>query len=126
MSKQKLVWKKKPEAEDCRGALSFLLLIYPDARARRLLASFRKAKSVEHAAKDLLRAAGLPLLPREDAHVEEDLTRIRKGKDLAPVLLVRGDMLQGVPLVVADGYHRICAICYYDENAPIACRLVSA
>jgi hypothetical protein len=90
------------------------------------LASFRKAKSVEHAAKDLLRAAGLPLLPREDAHVEEDLTRIRKGKDLAPVLLVRGDMLQGVPLVVADGYHRICAICYYDENAPIACRLVSA
>jgi hypothetical protein len=126
MSKQKLVWKKKPEAEDYRGALSFLLLIYPDARARRLLASFRKAKSVEHAAKDLLRAAGLPLLPREDAHVEEDLTRIRKGKDLAPVLLVRGDMLQGVPLVVADGYHRICAICYYDENAPIACRLVSA
>jgi hypothetical protein len=27
---------------------------------------------------------------------------------------------------VADGYHRICAICYYDENAPIPCRLVSA
>ena len=37
-----------------------------------------------------------------------------------------GDMGQGVPLVVADGYHRICAICYYDESAPIPCRLVSA
>jgi len=126
MSKQKLVWKKKPEAEDYQGALSFLLLIYPDAKARRLLASFRKAQTVEHAAKDLLRAANLPLLSREDSHVDEDLTRIRKGKELAPVLLVRGDMTRGVPLVVGDGYHRICAICYYDEDAPIRCRLVSA
>lgn len=125
MSKQKLVWKKKPEAEDYEGARNFLLLIYSDAKVRRLLQMFHKAKTVEHAAKDLLRASNLDLLPREDAHVEEDLARIRKGKDLAPVLLVRGDMTQGVPLIVADGYHRICAICYYDESAPIACRLVS-
>ena len=107
MSKQKLVWKKKPEAQDYKGALSFLLLIYPDAKAHRLLQLFRKAKTVEHAAKDLLRAGNLPLLSREDPHVEADLMRIRKGKDLPPVLLVRGDMGQGVPLVVADGYHRI-------------------
>jgi hypothetical protein len=126
MSKQKLVWKKKPEAEDYKGALSFLQLIYADAKARRLLQLFRKAKTIEHAAKDLLRAANLPLLPLEEPHVEADLTRISKGKDLPPVLLVRGDMTQGVPLVVADGYHRICAICYYDESAPIPCRLVSA
>jgi hypothetical protein len=126
MSKQKLVWKNKPEAEDYAGSLSFLLLIYADAKARRLLRMFRKAKSVEHAAKDLLRAANLPLLPRENPHVEEDLMRINKGKGLPPVLLVRGDMTKGVPLVVADGYHRICAICYYDESAPIPCRLVSA
>jgi hypothetical protein len=126
MSKHKLVWKKKPEAEDYEGALSFLLLIYPELTARGLLRSFRKAKTVEHAAKDLLRAAGLPLLAREDTHVEEDLARIHKGKDLPPVLLVRGDMTQAVPLVVADGYHRICAIWYYDESAPIPCRLVSA
>ena len=56
-------------------------------------------------------------------HVAEDLSRIRKGKALAPVLLIRGDMSKNVPLVVADGYHRICAICYYDEDAPIACRV---
>jgi hypothetical protein len=126
MSKRKLVWKKKPEAEDYDGALNFLLLIYPEAKARRLLRSFRKTKTVARAAKDLLRAGNLPLLPRENPHVEEDLTRIHKGKGLAPVLLVRGEMTRGVPLVVADGYHRICAICYYDESAPIPCRLVSA
>jgi hypothetical protein len=126
MAKQKLVWKKRPEAEDYEGALSFLMLIYPDAKARSLLRLFRKAKCVEHAAKDLLRASNLPLLPRENPHIEEDLTRIHKGKGLPPVLLVRGDMNQGVPLVVADGYHRICAICYFDESAPIPCLLVSA
>ena len=123
MSKQKPSWKKKPEAEDYQGALQFLQLIYPERTARRLLRAYPKAKTVEHAAKDLLRASKLPLLLREDPHVDEDLTRIRKGKELAPVLLVRGDMTKNVPLVVADGYHRICAICYYDENAPIPCRV---
>jgi hypothetical protein len=126
MSKQKLVWNKKPEAEDYQGALNFLLLIYSDAKAHRLLRLFHRAKTIEHAAKDLLRGSNLPLLSREDPHVEADLTRIRKGKNLSPVLLIRGDMTQGVPLVVADGYHRICAICYFDESAPIPCRLVSA
>jgi hypothetical protein len=108
MSKQKLIWKKQPEPGDYAGALKFLMLIYADSKARRLLRGLSKSKNVEHAAKDLLRASNLPLLPREEAHVEEDLTRIRKGKSLAPVLL------------------RICAICYYDENAPIPCRLASA
>ena len=84
MSKQKPICKKKPDAEDYEGALSFLSLIYPDAKAHRLLRLFRKAKTVEHAAKDLLRASNLPLLSREEAHVEADLTRIRKGKDLSP------------------------------------------
>jgi len=43
-----------------------------------------------------------------------------------PPLLIRGDMSKGVPLIVADGYHRICAICYFDESAPIPFRMVSA
>lgn len=125
MSKQRLQWKKQPEAEDYDGALSFLLLIYPDDKSAQLLRALRRAKTSEHAAKDLLRASDLPLLARDEPHVDEDLKRIHKGKPLAPVLLVRGDMSKGVPLIVADGYHRICAICYYDESAPIRCRMVN-
>jgi hypothetical protein len=34
-------------------------------------------------------------------------------------------MTLGIPLTVADGYHRICAVCYFDEDAPVSCRLVS-
>ena len=86
-------------------------------------ARLRNAKLVGRAAKDLLRAARLPLLPSDESHVEADLKRIHKGKALAPVLLVRDDIATGLPLMVADGYHRICAVCYYDESAPVLFRL---
>jgi hypothetical protein len=125
MSKEQIVWKKKPEPEDYQGALSFLTLIFPDAKSKSLLRALHKTENIERAAKDLLRAAGLPLLARDEPHVDEDLKKIHKGKALAPVLLVRGDMSKGVPLIVADGYHRICAICYYDESAPIPCRMAN-
>jgi hypothetical protein len=125
MAKEQIVWKKKSEPQDYEGALNFLTLIFPAAKSKSLLRALHKTENIERAAKDLLRAAGLPLLPRDEPHVDEDLKRIHKGKPLAPVLLVRGDMSKGAPLIVADGYHRICAICYYDESAPIPCRMAS-
>ena len=89
-------------------------LLYSDAA--KLLRALREAKTSEYPAKDLLRASDWPLLPRDEPHVDADLKRIHKGKPLAPILLIRGTMTQGVPLTVADGYHRICAICYYDAQ----------
>lgn len=82
-------------------------------------------RPVEHVAKDLLRASGLPLLPRGEARVDDDLKKLRRGEPLAPVLLVQGDLSRQRALVVADGYHRICAICHHDEDAPVRCRVVT-
>ncbi len=123
MTKPKLKWAEKGEAQDFDAAVKFLSLLCLDSKAKALVKSLRNAKLVEHAAKDLLRAAQLPLLPRDELHVDEDLKRIHKGKALAPVLLIRGDMANGLPTIVADGYHRICAVCYFDESAPIPCRI---
>ncbi len=123
MSKEKLVWKKAPERADYAAALAFLSLIFRAPRARALVRALRAAPVSERSAKDLLRASGLPLLPREESRVREDLKRIDKGKPLPQVFLVRGDMAKGMPLIVADGYHRICAVCYYDEHAPVAVRM---
>ena len=123
MSKPKLKWAEKGENEDFDAAERYLSLLCSDAKAATLVKSLRNAKLAEHAAKDLLRAAHLPLLPSDKSHVSEDLKRIQKGKPLAPVLLVRGDIATGLPLIVADGYHRICAVCYFDESAPIPCRI---
>lgn len=123
MSKPKLEWAERAEVDDLDAAVNYLSLLCSDTKAAALVKSLRNSKLVEHEAKDLLRAAQLPLLPRDESHVDEDLKRIRKGKALAPVLLVRGDLASGRPLIIADGYHRICAVYYFDESAPVRCRI---
>jgi len=125
VSKSELKWSEKDEDADFDAAFKFLSLLCSDRKANALVKSLRGSKLLEHAAKDLLRAAQLPLLPSDESHVSEDLKRIQKGKALAPVLLVRGDLASGLPLVVADGYHRICAVCYFDESAPVCCRIAN-
>ena len=123
MSKSKLKWSEKEEDADFDAAFKYLSLLCSDRKAHALVKSLRTMKPIEHAAKDLLRAAQLPLLPRDEPHVDEDLKRIQKAKALAPVLVIRGDVAIGIPLIVADGYHRICAIVYFDESAPVRCRI---
>lgn len=124
MGKPKLKWAETGEAADFAAAVQYLSLLCPEKKANALVKSLHNSKPLDHAAKDLLRAAQLPLLPRDDPHVDEDLKRIQKGKPLAPVLLIRGDVATGLPLIVADGHHRICAVCYFDESAPVRCRIV--
>lgn len=124
MSKSELNWSESEEGQDFKAAFKFLSLLCSERKANALVESLRGAKVVDHAAKDLLRAAQLPLLPRDEPHVDDDLKRIQKDKPLAPVLLIRGDLASGLPLMVADGYHRICAVVYFDESAPVRCRIV--
>ena len=119
------IWKEGPEAHDFPAAFDYLTLLVEEPLARKLVARLRKAPTVHKKAKDLLRASRLALLPRDNFHVASDLRKIKKRKALSPVLLVRGNAALDLPLVVADGYHRICASWYRDENIPIACRIVS-
>jgi hypothetical protein len=123
MAKGRVRWGP-PAAKDYAAAHSYLSLVFPAAHTARLVRALRRAKPVSHAAKDLLRASGLTLLPPEEARVAADLKRIHKGKPLVPVLLVQGDLQRGIALTVADGYHRICAVYHFDEDAPIHCLLV--
>ena len=125
MSKPKIEWKKEPEAEDYDGVKNFLTLICSDAEAVQLIQHLRESDTIHRATKDLLRAAELPLLDQSDPIVSEDLKRIHKGKALAPVLLVRGEIKKGNPLIIADGYHRICAVYSCDESASIPCRMAT-
>jgi len=39
--------------------------------------------------------------------------------------MVRGDLMSGRSLVIADGYRRMCAACHADEDSPVAVVLVS-
>ncbi len=120
------LWVSRPARKDYEGAFRFLCLLVDPRHAKRLIARLREAAPAKHAAKDVLRASGLALLPRDESHVAIDLKRIKKGKRISPVLLLRGDIATGMPLIIADGYHRICAVYHYDEDSMVECRIVSA
>ena len=95
----------------------------PPARAKRVVRRLRATAPVRRKAKDLLRASRLPVLPPDNFDVARDLKKVKEGKGLSPVLLVRGQLASEVPLTVADGYHRICASYHLDEDAGIPCRI---
>ena len=117
-------WSEEPDEHDYPAAASYLSLICDPTEVRRLVTALKAAPIVHHQAKDLLRASGLALLPTDNFHVASDLTKVAHGERLSPVLLMRGDFRRGVPLWVADGYHRVCASYHLDENAEIPCHLV--
>ncbi|MFI9507428.1 hypothetical protein [Nocardia sp. NPDC052566] len=116
-------WKDEPEDHDYPAAADYLeLLAEPDV-VDAVVARLREAPIVHKKAKDILRAAQLELLSAENSHVRRDLIKINNGKALSPVLLVRGDFRTGTPMVIADGYHRVCAIHWADENIAIPAKI---
>jgi hypothetical protein len=117
------VWKEDPDDHDFPAAGDFLSLLFSEVVSAALVEQLRIASTVRRRANDLLRASRLSLLPSDDPEVERDLKRVAKGDSLSPVLLVRGQASAGVPLIVADGYHRICASYYLTEDAEIPCRI---
>ena len=119
-------WKNEPEAHDFPAAADYLSLLLAPHLVARVVTLLEEAETTRHKAKDLLRASNLPLLGVDNPHVASDLERVRRGERLSPVLLVRGSLLAGHALVVADGYHRICASYHLNENAEIPCRMVTA
>ena len=116
-------WQREPERHDFAAASDYLSLVFSEHEARDLVKALRGADTVDRKAKDLLRAARLPLLPADDPAVERDLAKVAAGQKLSPVLLVRGRASKNVPLTVADGYHRICASYHLSEDEEVACRI---
>jgi hypothetical protein len=114
-------WQDEPEARDFSAAASYLSLLIGHGAARKLVKALSKQDVLEHfAAKDILRASGLPLLAADDSEVTADFAKVKKGDKLSPVLLVQGE-----PLWVADGYHRICASYHLDEKTLVPCRMTA-
>lgn len=116
-------WGSESADHDFSAAVDYLSLSAAPAAATVLAGRLRRAPLVTRRANDLLRASGLPLLGPDDVKVAKDLARLKAGEKMAPVLLIRGDLHTGRPLVVADGYHRICASYHVSEESDIPCRI---
>ena len=114
-------WTDRPDKQDFSSARTYLSLLVEPVQAKKLAKALeRHSDLVCFMAKDILRASGLTLLPPDDHEVKKDLSKVKSGIKLSPVLLVRGE-----PLWVADGYHRVCASYHLDEDAKIPCRIVA-
>ncbi len=115
-------WLAEPEEHDYPAAGSYLTLIYGKSTVDKCLEELRNAPISQFKAKDIFRASGLSLLGVSNSHVERDQKKIRDGKKLSPLLLIR-DTDHG-KVIIADGYHRLCAVYSYNEDEVIPCKIV--
>jgi hypothetical protein len=115
-------WLSEEEEHDYPAAESYLSLIYAEDRVAEMMARFRKAPIMQFKAKDIFRASQLSLLGVSNLHVEKDRKKMRKGQGLSPLLLLRDE--ENGKVVIADGYHRLCAIYECDEDAWIKCKII--
>lgn len=115
-------WLLEPEEKDYTSAESYLTLLYDSLTVKGFGVKLRKKKMFKFQSKDIFRASGLSLLGANNSHVEKDRLKIQEGKSLSPILLVR-DQKNG-KVVIADGYHRMCAVYTFDEDAWIPCKIV--
>jgi hypothetical protein len=115
-------WLSEPEEHDYPAAESYLSLIYDVQTAATYVKQLRRAPVSQFKAKDLFRASGLSLLGISNSHVEIDRKKIIARRELSPLLLVR-DKNNG-KVIIADGYHRMCSVYSFDEDALIPCKIV--
>jgi len=118
----KINWLDHPDGHDFPAAQSYLSLFLAPKRVARIVAALRKAPPTTFKAKDVLRASQLTLLDVDNQHVKKDRMKIEEGTAISPILLVRDRRNRRV--IVADGFHRLCAVYELDEDASIPCRIV--
>lgn len=122
MTKHKSQWLDLPDEHDYPAAESYLSLVFDPATAAGFVRQLRQAAISQFKAKDIFRASGLSLLGISNTHIEKDICKIESGKSLSPLLLVRDKT--NCKVIIADGYHRLCAAYTFDEDALIPCKII--
>ena len=74
-----VLWKDLPDEHDYPAARDYLQLGATPVQVQALVYALKTATLVSKKAKDILRAAGLPLLPVDNPHVAADLRRSARG-----------------------------------------------
>jgi hypothetical protein len=121
-STPRIRWLEEPEEKDYLAAESFLSMVLAPSALPETITALRTAPLGHWAAKDLLRAAGLPpLKAKQSAEVAEKLKKIKNDIPISPVLLIGGIRDY---LVIGDGYHRASAAYRVDEDAQVPGRLL--
>jgi hypothetical protein len=122
MARFRIAWLDQPKAANYPAAMSYLSLLFDPKTAAKYVQRLRRAPVTSFKSKDIFRASTLSLLGVSNYFVEKDRRKILEGQKLSPILLVR-DPAHG-RVIVADGYHRLCSVYSFDEEATIPCKIV--
>ena len=95
-------WLAKPAKHDYPAARSFLMLNLGERAAEKIVEK----------------------LARTNPDVDKELSRVAAGQALSPCLIIRGQLDKGRVAQIVDGYHRICASNYIDEDAEIPVQII--
>jgi hypothetical protein len=117
-------WLDDAVDDDYTAAAHYLSLLDSPKNVDKAVAEMRSAVIVEFKATDLLRAAQLAVPEENDRPTREQLKKIKNGEAISPVLLVRASALKKV--IIADGFHRVCAAYRLDPDVVLHCKLVGA
>ena len=127
MAKQQtpsITWQDDANPDDYEAAGHYLALVDNQKNIDKTLADLKAGTIVEYKATDLLRAAQLIVPKADDRPTREQIKKIKHGEPVSPVLLVRVPVLRKV--IVADGFHRICAAYRIDPDVMLHCKLAGA
>lgn len=122
--KGEIQWLDQPVPHDYEAAEQYLQLLFEPKQARLLSRRLKRAAMAQYAAKDILRASGTSILYIEAFDWSKHQKELTAGKPLAPILLVRQE--NGGPLIIADGFHRLCALFSADEEIKVPCKIAGA
>jgi disulfide oxidoreductase YuzD len=118
---EKIRWLDDVEAHDYTAAQSYLGLVYKDDLVIQVVEDLRQSALTRFAAKDIFRASELAMLDDKNSHVQSNWKKIKDKKSISPLLLVRN--AHNGKVIVADGYHRLCAVYLVDEDAWVPCKI---
>ncbi len=115
-------WEKKVSKKDLADAEQYLRLIFEPKDVTRAMEKFEKqrARIEKFKVRDILRASDNELKPETNEDVKKQFVKMFEGEALVPILIVRKNQ----KLFIADGYHRMCAAYYLNEDAEMHCVLV--
>lgn len=123
ISNKEIIWLPEVKESNYIDATSYLNLIYSSIEVENIISLLRESELTIFKAKDILRASRLNLLTSNNYHVKINLNEITQEIPLSPLLLIKDKDLKG-KLIIADGYHRLCAIYNFNEDFSIHCKLI--
>jgi hypothetical protein len=126
VSKPKIhvLWLDDASEDDYAAAAHYLSLLDSPDNVDKTVGELRAARTTEFKATDLLRAAQLLVPESDDRPTREQIEKIQSGKAISPVLLMRVGALKKV--IIADGFHRVCAAYRIDPDVVVRCKLVGS